>query len=42
MIEQSQLSLKGGVTILGQGADQVFNHCAQTPCNLNTVRAITP
>ena len=42
MIEESQLGLKGGVTILGQGTDQIFNHCTQTPYNLNAVRAVAP
>ena len=42
MIEQSELVLKRGVTIFGQGADQVFNHCTQPPYNLNAIRTVTP
>jgi hypothetical protein len=42
VIEQSELALKGGVPILGQGADQVFNHCSQPPHNLNAIRTVTP
>jgi hypothetical protein len=42
VIEQSELGLKGGVTILWQGADQGFNHCSQPPYNLNTIRTVTP
>ena len=42
VIEQSELTLKGGVTIFGQRADQVFNHCTQPPYNLNAICTVPP
>jgi hypothetical protein len=42
VIEQSQLGLKGGVTIFGQSADQGIKHCTQPPYNLNAFRTVTP
>jgi hypothetical protein len=41
MIEQSELGLKRGMTIFGQGANQIFNHCAQPPYNLNAIGTVT-
>jgi hypothetical protein len=42
VIEQSELTLKGGVTIFGQRAGQVFNHCTQPPCDLNAICTVPP
>jgi hypothetical protein len=42
VIEQSELGLKRGVTMFGQGVDQVSNHCTQPPYNLNAIRTVTP